>query len=1213
MRSIPRPCAWTCTDGWRGSWPSSRLLRPSRRVQAGAQLQPREARWTLIPTPRVTDAALRSAVVTAAAAASSPAAASRTATTPSGGEGATTTAPGLYGVPGLHTPEDLISLATRIVLHCQELQLLLELGSVAVAADAAAAGAVAAAASAVRRHHEAVSWLKPLAEHCAAHHTQRAWRRAAGRAVRALQAVEELLADRLAERPEWGWRAEQLTGLRPGQGPEVAAGAVDGGAGAAPQDADRAPGAPEEKKEGSRLGQLAPPASLGGPGGAAAGPSSETSAGIRGEAAGSSGSVGSAGAERQGVRTSGSEAAVAAAASGAPAAAGAGGELRLVSEAVSRAIGMTGEERGERRALEALEGRLVAAFRAALTDPRVVPAPLVVLHDSEVRGDPLLARHVTPATEAEVAAARARASVTLPLVLPPEGEEEEAGEAGEAGEVGAGEEPVAEVELGPVAAATTRALTRGGRLWSLRLTGPLTSLLLAEHPSSQVRRAVAAVTHGSQAAAALRFMDLLRPLRDELAVCMGQPSYAHLKMAGSVAADPRVALALLADILSAVRPLADQEVAAMQELQMRLVLQEEEEEERGRGRGRFGFGGRGGGLEATEAEVEPQDPLDLRGSVDFLTALQRPPPLGAEQWRELAPFFTIEGLLQGLSRQLAHVVGVELRNTALGPSELWHPGSVIRLELREAAGAGAGGGGGGSSGGRTRGSVTPGDLLGVLYVYLDPDCDLPYTVLVRHGYEGYDEGHPAPWLQPNDHLDPPSPPSRFQSHPEAPPSNEPPGPPEQQTQHSAAADRDRDRSARPRLRRQSHQPPTAAAAAPAATTAPAPAAAAPAPAAVAAAGSERRSGGCVPHVALHLPAGQVTQGPGGFLVPEHPGLIRTLAHEMGHALHYVLSYSPGSLPDSNACFSSTDFLELPSHILERWAADPRVISDLSCHALSGARLPPRRCASVAATPGRQPTWLELQQHTLAAAADLLMHLHGHAVDLQRLRLVPQPPPQPPQPPSPAETTNTTPHPSARQAPPLAPEAPASPPGSAVLDLESVPSLDLVSALWAEHSSLPGGSFQPTRGLMALLPGLLHNGAAMYSYPAAQLVAAAVWERHFEAGEATAEEGWGEGGEAVGLLGSVAAARCGRLLRRWLLEVGEPGGAAAALEALLGPGSVRRVRMGRGEGAVVQRGRDAEGGGGEREDGGVDDAAGCVFGVIPDLAQEAFQGADPLVF
>lgn len=35
--------------------------------------------------------------------------------------------PGLYGVPGLHKPEDLISITTRIVEHCQELQLRLDL------------------------------------------------------------------------------------------------------------------------------------------------------------------------------------------------------------------------------------------------------------------------------------------------------------------------------------------------------------------------------------------------------------------------------------------------------------------------------------------------------------------------------------------------------------------------------------------------------------------------------------------------------------------------------------------------------------------------------------------------------------------------------------------------------------------------------------------------------------------------------------------------------------------------------------------------------------------------------------------------------------------------------------------------------------------------------------------------------------------------------
>lgn len=43
------------------------------------------------------------------------------------------------------------------------------------------------------------------------------------------------------------------------------------------------------------------------------------------------------------------------------------------------------------------------------------------------------------------------------------------------------------------------------------------------------------VTQGSQAAATLRLMDTLRPLRDDVADCYNQPSYAHWRTAGSVA------------------------------------------------------------------------------------------------------------------------------------------------------------------------------------------------------------------------------------------------------------------------------------------------------------------------------------------------------------------------------------------------------------------------------------------------------------------------------------------------------------------------------------------------------------------------------------------------------------------------------------------------------------------------------------------------------
>ena len=75
----------------------------------------------------------------------------------------------------------------------------------------------------------------------------------------------------------------------------------------------------------------------------------------------------------------------------------------------------------------------------------------------------------------------------------------------------------------------------GGRLWRVPLSGGLTSLLLAEHPSGAVRRAVVAATLGPQADAALQLMDVLRRARDDQAHCLGQPSFAHLRAAGSVA------------------------------------------------------------------------------------------------------------------------------------------------------------------------------------------------------------------------------------------------------------------------------------------------------------------------------------------------------------------------------------------------------------------------------------------------------------------------------------------------------------------------------------------------------------------------------------------------------------------------------------------------------------------------------------------------------
>ncbi|GIL95634.1 hypothetical protein Vretimale_1613, partial [Volvox reticuliferus] len=1118
--------SWTRTCVWRGSYRASRLRRANSPSQTGCatqiyiSIQERPERRLTSISCVSHNAVVPSILITG------------TAPTASSNEG--TAASGLYGVPGLRTPDNLIELAAQIVVHCQELQVCLDLledglggdfgllhgasryrhltrnGSTSEAQRAADAeavrgaepsGAEDAASELIRRHHEAVSWLRPLAEHCAAHHVDRGWREAAGRAAQALQAVEDLLACRLASHR----RCSQRLTWDPSH--PSAYGVTTSG--------DVEPTV--SRAHGEDVKGIAAIRATG----------NDTIAN-RTEAVEKQvhSNVGEAGSDSD--------------------------RLRLVSEAVSRVAALSEEDRQEYRELEQLEQQLLAAFRAALFDPGVNPVPLVVLHDSEVEGDPLLERHVTPATEAEVAEARAGRSIKIPLVFPPSAEQGDDSTGGHAtGDEGA--EAVlengstgAEVELGPVAAATRRAArTRDGRLWSLRLTGPLTSLLLTEHLSIDVRRAVHAVTYGSQASATLSFMNVLRPLRDRLAACLHQPSYAHLKLAGSVAADPRVALSLLSDILSAVRPLADEEVATMQRLLMEQLLGEQQyyEEEEGE-------------EEGGPAGVE--DPLNLRGSIDFFRA-HRDPPLSGGEWRELAPYFTIDGLIKGLSRQLSYMLGIELRASKPHPCELWNPENIVRLELRETGGSSnsynvssSRNYSSGNSKGRTSGRG-PEELVGVLYIYFDSDCDMPYTVLVRHGFEGYDGGSSAPWLQRRDDDEPNTSnmemTSVTQQH-------------AQQQQHLEE-------------RHNKGQDPQRALFA-------------------------GQSMACTPHVALHLPAGQVTSGSGGYLVPEHPGLIRTLAHELGHALHYIMSYSPGSLPDDNACYSSTDFLELVSHILERWVADPWVLSSLSCHALSGAKLPPRRCAAVAAVATRQTTWLEVQQHTLAAAADLLMHLNG-SVDLQQLQLLgeshpllpPSPPlPEPSLPPVASSTAAGTAVPASATVLP-----------AALYNLQSTCTSELVSALWAVHSSLPSGAFQSTRGLMALLPGFLHNGASMYAYPAAQLVAAALWELHFAQTAAPAGSP----------LESPAAVRFGRLLRQGLLQAGDCRNAAALLEALLGPGCVRRVRLGQKaeEKEQLEERALSSGVGGQLEGIGASDG-GC-YGVIPDLAHKAFQGIDLLMF
>lgn len=248
-----------------------------------------------------------------------------------------------------------------------------------------------------------------------------------------------------------------------------------------------------------------------------------------------------------------------------------------------------------------------------------------------------------------------------------------------------------------------------------------------------------------------------------------------------------------------------------------------------------------------------------------------------------------------------------------------------------------------------------------------------------------------------------------------------------------------------------------------------------------------------------------------------------------------------------------------------------------------------------------------------AAADLLMHLDGH-LNVRQLRIVGDPYESPSPASSPSSILMQR---HLQQQQPLHGGATAAEEKDVVLELRSTPTLELVSALWSAHSSLPGGAFQPTRGLMTVLPGLLHNAAVMYAYPMAQLVAAAVWERCF-----AEESGDGTGG----VMESAESVRGGEVLRRVLLQEGDPGGAATALEALLGQGCVRRVWVGHEDverqpgsggaevGAVDPLGSSLEERGWTGKEMGEEiGLGGGEWGVTLDLAHESFQGVDPLVF
>jgi peptidyl-dipeptidase Dcp len=65
--------------------------------------------------------------------------------------------------------------------------------------------------------------------------------------------------------------------------------------------------------------------------------------------------------------------------------------------------------------------------------------------------------------------------------------------------------------------------------------------------------------------------------------------------------------------------------------------------------------------------------------------------------------------------------------------------------------------------------------------------------------------------------------------------------------------------------------------------------------------------------------------------------VNTLFHEMGHGLHGLLSN--GSYPALTGTAVVTDFVELPSQIMENWATDPEVLKIYAKHYKTGESIP----------------------------------------------------------------------------------------------------------------------------------------------------------------------------------------------------------------------------------------------------------------------------------